>query len=319
MTLRLDPRLPIVWRTPHSLQIGVDPVIVVLDAVSDGDGRLVDALAVGVTRDGLAMLADRAGVAERRVDELLAAVAPALAVTRAAASDTTVRPAIAVVGAGLGAQRVAAVLHEAGHPVALHAPGTAATTRGRRPSLAVLVSTHVIDPLEHQRWLRVDVPHLPIVFGEAAVTIGPLVAVGATACLGCVEREHARRDPARAAIATQLWGRAAAAESASLATEAAVEALRMLRASIPAPHDDPAPVADPAPRDEPVASMSVRLDAANGVRATTEWWPDDGCGCRELNPSSAPAPRRGTGSAHARPAPTSTAAPTTARAPFALV
>ena len=53
MTLRLDPRRPIVWRTPHSLQIGVDPVLAVLDDVSEGDARLIDALAVGVPRSGL--------------------------------------------------------------------------------------------------------------------------------------------------------------------------------------------------------------------------------------------------------------------------
>lgn len=307
MTLRLDPRRPIVWRTPHSLQIGVDPVVARLDDVSDGDARLVDALAVGVTRAGLAMLAEHAGVPRDRVERLLAAVAPALVATPAErAHDGAGLPSIAVVGRGLGTERVAGVLQEAGHPVMIVASGTVGRrVRGRRPALAVLVSAHVIDPLEHQRWLRDDVPHLPIVFGEVAVTVGPVVAVGSSACLGCVERERARRDPARAAIAAQLWGRPAAAESASLATEAAVEALRMLRASIPSRLHDPA------------ASASVRLDAASGARTTTAWRPSEGCGCRGLTLRSEPAPRRGTGSAPARPAPRSTAAPTTARAPFA--
>lgn len=301
MTLRLDPRLPIVWRTPHSLQIGVDPVLAHLDDVSDGDARLVDALAVGVTRAGLAMLAEHAGVPDHRVERLLAGVAPALAPE----GPVLAPAALAVVGQGLGAQRATGVLREAGHPVTLLPLGGAAPARGRRPALAVLVSTHVVDPHEHQRWLRADVPHLPVVFGEAAVTIGPLVVPGMTACLGCVERRRALDDPARTAIATQLWGAPAAAESAALATEAAVEALRMLRAGIPTPLETPVP------------TVSVRLGADSGARTLTTWHSVEECGCRGLSLPSAPAPRRGSGSPSARPAPWSPAAPTTAPAPFA--
>lgn len=305
MTLRLDPRRPILWRTPHSLQVGADPVLAHLDEVSDGDARLVDALAVGVTRSGLAMLADHAGVAARRVDALLEALAPALEPPRppSGAAPST----IAVVGRGVGAQRIAGILQEAGSAVVLAGPGEVVVgQRGRRPALAVLVSTHVIDPLEHQRWLRADVAHLPVVFGEAAATIGPRVEPGATACLGCVERARALDEPLRAAIAAQLQGRAAAAESASLATEAAVEALRMLRASIP------------NRTDLPVASTSVRLDADSGARTTTAWWPDSACGCRGLTTRSEPVSRRENGSPPVQPAPRSSAEPTTARARVAL-
>ncbi len=66
------------WRTPHTLQIGVDPVLARLDGVSEGDARLIDALTIGVPRSGLDMLADLAGVDQRRVDQLLAALASAL-------------------------------------------------------------------------------------------------------------------------------------------------------------------------------------------------------------------------------------------------
>lgn len=302
MTLRLDPHRPIVWRTPRSLQIGVDPVLAHLNDVSDGDARLVDALAVGVTRSGLSMLAERAGVPPCRVDELLAGLSGALAPPAAPAAAP---PVIAVVGVGVGAQRVAGVLAEAGHPVALSTPAapyaaeSASTSRARRPAVAVLVSAHVADPREHQRWLRRDVPHLPIVFGEAAVTIGPLVQPGSSACLGCVEQRRTRVDPARTAIATQLWGTAAAAESAALATEAAVEAVRMLRSG--------------------TTGRSVRLDTGTGERTVTAWQPDDECGCRGLTASPALAPRRETGSVRAPRARSSPAVPTRAPAPFAPV
>ncbi|MDO9591372.1 MAG: hypothetical protein Q7J04_09545, partial [Microcella sp.] len=79
MTLRLDSRRPIVWRSPRILQIGVDPRLAVLDDVTDGDARLIDALTAGITRAGLGTLAAQAGVPPHRVDEVLRVVAPALA------------------------------------------------------------------------------------------------------------------------------------------------------------------------------------------------------------------------------------------------
>ena len=312
MTLRLDPRRPIVWRTPHSLQIGVDPMLAHLDNVSDGDARLIDALVVGVTRAGLAMLAERAGVLPHRVDELLAGVSAAMVDPTWSTPAAAPRPTITVVGVGVGAQRVAGVLVEAGHPVAIAVPG--AMTRGRRPATAVLVTEHVIDPHEHERWLRRDVPHLPIVFGEVSATIGPLVEVGETACLRCVERHRTNDDYARPAIATQLWGQAAAAQSPALATEAAIEALRMLRTTGRAAARGTGSAARGS--DSPAATFSVRLDADSGLRTMREWWPNEGCGCRGLTALPEPAPRRETGSPPAPPAPWSHAAPTTVRAPF---
>jgi len=339
MTLRLDPRRPIVWRTPHSLQIGVDPVLAQLDDVSDGHVRLIDALSVGVTRSGLAMLAEQAGVPAPHVDELLAGLdaallSPVTADVRAPSALTSksvlptkpeksmaARPApratIAVVGSGIGATRVAAVLSEAGLAATLVRPGLTESTalvRGRRATAAVLVSAHVIDPREHCRWLRSDVPHVPVVFGEAAVTVGPLVEVGTTACLACVEQRRTRDDPARPAIASQLWGTAAAAESAGLATEAAVEALRMLRARILTSRNnaDGDADADAIAR----AAVSVRLDAATGDRVEREWWPNEQCGCGGLSPLSEPALRRESDWGPALLALWSPVATRSARAPF---
>ena len=53
MILRLDPSRPLVWRSPFSLQIGVDPVAVVLEEVDDGDARVIATLATGATRAAL--------------------------------------------------------------------------------------------------------------------------------------------------------------------------------------------------------------------------------------------------------------------------
>lgn len=57
MILRLDPRWPLVWRTPTSVQVGIDPPLVILDPISELEERLLAAIAVGVSESGLAMLA----------------------------------------------------------------------------------------------------------------------------------------------------------------------------------------------------------------------------------------------------------------------
>ncbi len=300
MILRLDSRRPIVWRSPRALQIGVDPLLAVLDEVSDGDARLIDALTAGVTRAGLGTLAAQAGVAAHRVDEVLEAVAPALERQPSPGDESTGvsrRPPVAIVGRGAAAARVAGVLGEAGHPVAL---GESITrVGGRRPGAAVLVSGYVADPLEHQRWLRRDIPHVAVVFGEVAVTIGPFVVPGITACLTCVERRRSADDPAWSAVAPQLWGRSAPTETVALATEAAVETLRMLRGCS-------------------VEGAAVRLDVNSGERCERVWQPSEHCGCRGLSSRPARVPHQENGSAPVRPAPTSAAAPTTTRALAAL-
>ncbi len=292
MILRLDSRRPIVWRTPHSLQLGTDPVLAVLDNVTDGDARLLNALTAGSSRAGLDTLAAQAGVPPHRVGEVLRAVAPALERSDEQARAAQRQP-LAIVGRGSAAARVAGVLGEAGHPVA---HGSSVTlVAGRRPTVAVLVSGFVSDPIEHQRWLRRDIAHLPIVFGEVSVTIGPLVVPGVTACLTCVELHRVAAEPSWSAVASQMWGQSAPTETAALATEAAVEAVRVLRA----PHRE---------------GLAVRLDVDSGNRTERVWEPSEECGCRGLRPSSVPALRRENDSAPARLASTTRAAPTTTRA-----
>ncbi len=259
MVLRIDPRRPLVWRTPHSIQIGVDPVVAVLDRVDDGDARLIAALTTGVTRSGLDMLAATAGVSAARVERLLAELAEALA--------PPPRPAVrrvAVIGAVPAAGRIARLIADAGHPVIAAAHGAGVVDHSI--DAAVLVSHHVVDPNEHLSWLRRDIVHLPIVIGEQSATVGPLVEPGATACLACVDQLRTAEDPSWPAIEAQLWGREAHADAPMLATEAAIEALRLLRGR---------------------GAESVRIDAVTGRRSRRMWRPSERCGCLGLE--SAPA------------------------------
>ncbi|KRF32738.1 hypothetical protein [Yonghaparkia sp. Soil809] len=256
MVLRIDPRRPLVWRTPHSIQIGVDPVVAIIDPVDDGDARLIAALATGVTRSGLGMLASTLGVAASRVDELLTALEPAFTAPPVAAAVRRV----AVIGAVPAAGRIARIVADAGHPVIAAAHG--AGVLDESIDAAVLVSHHVIDPTEHLAWLRRDIVHVPVVIGEQSATVGPRVEPGTTPCLACVDQARTAADPAWPAIEAQLWGQEAAADAPMLATEAAIEVLRVLRE-----------------RD----AASVRIDAVTGRRHRRTWAPSARCGCRGLD------------------------------------
>src|SRR4051794_41909400 len=76
MVLALDSRIPRVWRTPHSIQFGVDEPTLVLDGVSAADERMLVALAAGVTADGLQLVADRARAPATAVTALLERLGP---------------------------------------------------------------------------------------------------------------------------------------------------------------------------------------------------------------------------------------------------
>lgn len=257
MILRLDPRRVLVWRTPRSMQIGVDPALVVLDPVSDGDARLIAALETGVTRAGFAVLAHAARVSDERVGQLLALLAPAM--TGAPPSKPPLAR-VAVVGRTAAAARIARVIAEAGHPVITAEAGDHLGDDGVIDT-AVLVSRHVVDPLEHLRWLRRDIRHLPVVIGELAATIGPLVVPGRTACLACVEQRRTAADSAWPAIAAQLWNTRAAADTALIATEAGAATVRMLSRA---------------------GGQSLRISADDGERREYRWEPSPRCGCRGL-------------------------------------
>ena len=80
--LRINPRLPLVWRNPSTLQIGVDPPVVVIDNLSEGALMLLEALVKGLTPPGATLLAGEAGVPLQECQRILQALDPALTAAR---------------------------------------------------------------------------------------------------------------------------------------------------------------------------------------------------------------------------------------------
>jgi hypothetical protein len=117
MVLKLDPRYPLVWRSPTDLQFGVDHAVVVLTDVSPPQERVIAALLRGVGRSGLEMIATDAELPD--LDSLLEAMCPALVAAPEPRAVTVV-----VEGAGPTAELVRARLIEAG----IRCPTTTTTT-----------------------------------------------------------------------------------------------------------------------------------------------------------------------------------------------
>ncbi|MCY7413495.1 MAG: hypothetical protein LH471_10745 [Salinibacterium sp.] len=284
MILRLDPRLPVVWRSPMSVQIGVDPPRVRLDDVSPTTERLISALVAGVTRPGLTMCAGRESV---ECDALLEAVAPVLLGAPNAAEQAGAPrpiPTIVVAGSGVTADAlIAAFANRGSRVLTLSDPAEAATTIGQTgtefPDAAVIVGHFVLPPTAGGPWLRRDVPHLPVVFSESGVQVGPLVTPGTGPCLHCLELHHRDADAAWPALASQLFGRRSAADAAPLALEAAAQACRMVLAAV-------SPAAESSATGSPAAErglpQSLNIRAESGEREWRDWAPHAECDCRGI-------------------------------------
>lgn len=251
MVLKLDRRFPLVWRTPDSLQLGVDRPQLVIEGLSRVQEYLIAALVMGVARSGLDMIASAHDAANGEVDRLLAQVASALEAPSAEPPSATIE------GAGPTAEALRGMF------------GSGLSEGIGSPEFVVIVAHHVIDPELHGRWLRQDVPHLPVVFGDSIVRVGPIVEPGAGPCLYCLELHHTDADPAWPAISAQLWGRSTPSETALVASETACIVARVLQARLL--------------QGEPGPATSIELDATTGVRVVRVWTRHPDCQCSGIS------------------------------------
>lgn len=261
MMLRLNPTVPIVWRDPYCLQVGVDVPVCTLNDTTTATQRMLAALAVGVPRPALSVVGTNAGASETEVAALLAAVRPALLPD---SSDAPRRPVIALDGDSAPLPRLHELISDSGMDTVAAADADDGTV-----DAAVIVARFAITPAQHGAWLRRDIPHLPVVFGDRLVRIGPFVEPGLGPCIHCIELEQVDTDAAWPAMATQLVGKSAAAQTALACADAAVRVVRMLRARTV---DD----------SRSYAARSIVVDAGSGdvSERSHRWHPR--CGCRVL-------------------------------------
>jgi hypothetical protein len=214
MVLRLDPRHPLVWRDPFTIQFGADEPVVIVHDVDTATERMLAALASGISPSGLAMIG---GPKAEPLHELLA---PVLVVPPPA--DRT----IVIIGRTGITDRVAHLLATEGLTVRVARDAAAAAEEPA--DLGIAIADFVHDPQVAGVWLRRDIPHLAATVGDSTITIGPVVEPGVGPCLHCVHRWQSDADPAWTAIATQLWG-TRAAPSELVVAEAAAAIARVAR------------------------------------------------------------------------------------------
>lgn len=274
--LRLAPSHPPLWRTPTSVQLGMDDERP-LTGLTPWQERLLDALVSGIPDARLAPLARELGATDDEADAFLRRIEKALAPEAAPA------PAVRV-------ELPADLRHEdettlvGGMQAAgLDVVDTARWPLPTAPEPIVVVASRLVDPHRAARLTANDIPHLPIELSGDRVVVGPFVVPGETACIACVHAYRRDRDPDWPLVAAQLLARPSVPTDPLLLVEAATLAARMLRSG--------------------AVGRSVVLSAADGVRESREHRPHAGCLCRSPE---------GIWSADAPGSPT--AAPTTARA-----
>ncbi|WP_158863401.1 hypothetical protein [Leifsonia sp. AG29] len=279
----LDPSLPRVWRSPDELQFGVDDPRLVLTPVAEWEERMIGALASGVPLSVLQAIGERAGAPDGAARSLLERLAPVLQPSDAAASDEAAVPAVVVDGEGPTASLIAGLLGEEG--VSVVSGREWSDPLVETADAAVIVASYAVEPRRYEGWLRRDVPHLPVVFGDGGVTVGPLVEPGAGPCLRCVDLHRTDDDPAWPAMAAQLYRRPRPGESAlasaTIASTAVVAVVSRLRDG-----------------DTALTARSTRVVPRSGERTAVSWTPHSACGCRALPGPVLEAPR-GTGTAGA--------------------
>lgn len=227
MVLRIDPDRPLIWRTPRCVQFGVEPPVAVVEGVDAARELMLGVLARGSSRGVLDAVAENAGAGVEAVDRLLAEVAGVLAVQPVCTGDGERDRAsplagalVTVDGVGPAAAVMIELLRRLGARVeSSPSPGTVA---------AVVIAHYAVPPRRAAEWLRADIPHVLVEFGDRSVRVGPVVQPGVGPCAHCIELHRVDADPAWPALASQLFLRRAPSADALGISTAATVAARLL-------------------------------------------------------------------------------------------
>ena len=280
MVYVLDPGLPRVWRTPDSIQFGVEAPVLVLDGVSPAEERMLAALTTGVTAEGLRVVAARGRAQPGEAEALLERVRAVLVPPARRAPVPVQAMRMLIDGGGETAAVLERMLTAVGVEVGTGAqkppwsdrPAGAVDAMDASVDAVVIVASYAVEPHRHARWLRRDVAHLPIVYGDAGVTVGPLVRPGRGPCLRCIDLHRTDADPAWPAMATQLHTRDPIGETAVTAAASAARAAGMLLAELGG--------AESGGED----GRSARLATGSVEWVSRAWEPHPECGCLGLPP-----------------------------------
>jgi hypothetical protein len=143
--------------------------------------------------------------------------------------------------------------------------------------LTILTDYLVADPRVVRELHEARVTHLPVRVRDGIGLIGPLVIPGVTSCLRCADLHRSDKDPAWAAVATQLCRTIGTADRATVLATAGL-ALREINHVLRAVGGDAADSARPA---APPATLDTTLefDVAAGTLSARRWSAHPQCAC----------------------------------------
>jgi bacteriocin biosynthesis cyclodehydratase domain-containing protein len=267
MAPRIDPTLPLVWRSPTDLQLGAAEARVILPDAGEFEMSLITALRHGASDSTLMTIGTGLGFPADEVQQLLVALQPAFVPEPGHAGVASSPPAtepmrVALDAEGLVERHLTASLESLGYEVV-----TSGGELAEHAALAVISATWVVTPGRYLPFLRRDVPHLPIVFDDTGARVGPLVEPGSGPCLRCLDLARRDADAAWPVVAAQLAGRPAA----SCTPRAALDASALAASVI----DDRL-----SHGRRPLAAASFTLERPGALPRRRQHEPHPECGCR---------------------------------------
>ncbi|HXV92573.1 MAG TPA: TOMM precursor leader peptide-binding protein [Pseudonocardia sp.] len=156
----------------------------------------------------------------------------------------------------------------------------------QRPDLAVLTDALAVHPVQVAALQTAGVAHLPVRLRDGLAVVGPLVFPGRTACLGCLDRHRADRDPGWPGVAAQLTGLRGHGDPAAVAAAVALGTAQALAALDGQPGTAP-----------PAVGATLELDPVAGTLLRRDWPPrsDCPCGAHRAGATAAPGSAGGAG------------------------
>lgn len=191
---------PLLWRTPTSLQVGVDHPVIALSDIPDEAAPLIHALQSGVSKDGYRLLAKQLKIPPQDAMAIVDGLTPAFD-----EDEQPPRPRLVVTGTSVARVIVAETLSQWGFDVSL----SSSPDPNRLDVVHLLTCDYLADPTWLSRYGSGRSPHLPLVFSDQSVTAGPLIVPGETPCLSCRELFLRDGDPNWLSLGSQLWGQVA--------------------------------------------------------------------------------------------------------------
>lgn len=259
--LRLRRREVLTWRSPTTLQVGLQDPMVALEGVPPQVATLVDLLAEPRTQ---AELAARLPELDPSWIEWVCANLGSAGLL--ATPEVTPSPEVLLCGLGGLARELAAALTRSGVTVRRAHSGPGDTHDPQR--LVVLAEAQVEpDRALTAQLAAAQVPHLVVRVEPSRAVVGPLVVPGRTACVRCLDLVACQFDPKWPLTLAQLC-RVSPATEPGLAAWAVATAVTQVRAWLSGIEPE-------------TLGRTIELGSADFRLHSRAWTPHPDCGCVE--------------------------------------